>query len=55
MAWAQPPVRYEIAIVSKSANQTAGAAYIKKLLGPTGRAALVKYGFGVPKLPVKKT
>jgi molybdate transport system substrate-binding protein len=54
-AWAQPPVRYQIALVSKSGNKTAGQAFIKKLLGTTGRKALVKYGFGVPKLPASGT
>jgi molybdate transport system substrate-binding protein len=54
-AWSQPPVRYQVAVVDKSGNQTAGQAFIKKLLSPAGRKALLKYGFGVPKLPASKT
>jgi molybdate transport system substrate-binding protein len=54
-AWSQPPVRYQIAVVERSGNKTAGQAYIKKLLGTTGRKALLKYGFGVPKLPASGT
>jgi molybdate transport system substrate-binding protein len=54
-AWSQPPVRYQIAVVDKSGNKTAGQAFIKKLLSTAGRKALLKYGFGVPKLPASKT
>jgi molybdate transport system substrate-binding protein len=50
-AWAQPPVRYEIAVVAKSPNQAAAKAYVKSLTGTAGRAALHTFGFGVPKLP----
>jgi molybdate transport system substrate-binding protein len=54
-AWAQPPVRYQIAIVSKSANKADAAAFIKRLTSTAGRKLLVANGFGVPKLPpVKK-
>ena len=49
-AWAQPRVRYEIAVVSKSGNKTAAQAWIKALLGPKGQAALKRYGF----LPLPK-
>jgi molybdate transport system substrate-binding protein len=44
-AWAQPRVRYEIAVVSKSSNKTAAQAWIKMLLGPRGQDALKEYGF----------
>src|SRR5690349_9842278 len=53
--WAQPPVRYQIAVVSSSGNKAAGQAFVKRLLGRTGRKALLKYGFGVPKLPTTGT
>ena len=55
-AWAQPPVRYEVAVVTKSSNQAAAKAFVKKLTSTSGRAALAKYGFGLPKLakPKKK-
>ena len=44
-AWAQPRVRYEIAVVSSSSNKAAGQAWIKGLLSPKGQAALRSYGF----------
>jgi molybdate transport system substrate-binding protein len=53
-AWAQPPVRYQIAVVTKSANQAADQAWIKKITSTAGRKLLVSQGFGVPKLPVVK-
>src|SRR3954469_11585057 len=50
-AWAQPPVRYQIAIVSNTRNHADAAAFIKRLTSPAGRKLLVANGFGVPKLP----
>jgi len=44
-AWAQPRVRYEIAVVSSSSNKAAGQAWIKTLLSAKGQAALKSYGF----------
>jgi molybdate transport system substrate-binding protein len=53
--WAQPPVRYQIAIVKNSSNRAGAAAFIKRLTSTAGRKLLVDNGFGVPKLPpVKK-
>jgi molybdate transport system substrate-binding protein len=49
-AWAQPRVRYEIAVVSRSSNKAAARAWIKMLLSPKGQAALASYGF----LPLPK-
>ena len=49
-AWAQPRVRYEIAVVSKSTRKAAAKAWIKTLLSPKGQAALKMYGF----LPLPK-
>jgi len=49
-AWAQPRVRYEIAVVSKSTKKAAAQAWIKTLLSPKGQAALKAYGF----LPLPK-
>jgi molybdate transport system substrate-binding protein len=49
-AWAQPRVRYEIAVVSKSTRKAAAQAWIKTLLSPKGQAALKTYGF----LPLPK-
>ncbi len=49
-AWAQPRVRYEIAVVSKSANKAAAQAWIKGILSDKGQTALKTAGF----LPVPK-
>jgi molybdate transport system substrate-binding protein len=49
-AWAQPRVRYEIAVVSRSGNKVAARAWIKRLLSPKGQAALKGAGF----LPLPK-
>jgi molybdate transport system substrate-binding protein len=54
-AWAQPPVRYQIAIVRSTKDRADAAALIKRLTSTAGRKLLVDNGFGVPKLPpVKK-
>jgi molybdate transport system substrate-binding protein len=47
--WAQPKVKYELAVVKTSKNQTAAQAFVKKVLTKKGRAALVAAGFGLPK------
>jgi molybdate transport system substrate-binding protein len=49
-AWAQPRVRYEIAVVSSSSKKAAAQAWIKLLLSARGQAALKEYGF----LPVPR-
>jgi molybdate transport system substrate-binding protein len=49
-AWAQPRVRYEIAVVSRSTRKAAAQAWIRTLLSPRGQAALRSYGF----LPLPK-
>jgi molybdate transport system substrate-binding protein len=54
--WAQPPVRYQIAIVKNSSKRAGAAAFIRRLTSTSGRKLLVDNGFGVPKLPpVKKS
>ena len=50
-AWAQPRVRYEIAIVARSTNKTAARAWINAILSPRGQTALRSAGF----LPVPKS
>ena len=50
-AWAQPRVRYEIAVVSKSSKKAAAQAWIKTLLSAKGQAVLKSFGF----LPVPGT
>ena len=47
--WAQPPIRYELAVVKRS---TAATAFVKKVLSKRGRTLLQRAGFGVP--PLKK-
>ena len=50
-AWAQPPIRYEIGIVRKSAHRAAGAAFIRRVTSLRGRRLLVTAGFGLPRRP----
>jgi molybdate transport system substrate-binding protein len=49
-AWAQPRVRYEIAVVSRSDRKAAAQTWIRMLLSARGQAALRNYGF----LPLPK-
>jgi molybdate transport system substrate-binding protein len=50
-AWAQPPIRYELAVVKASANVAAAKAFLKKVTSKRGRQLLSKAGFGLPKKP----
>jgi molybdate transport system substrate-binding protein len=47
--WAQPPIRYEIAVVRASSNQVASKAFAKKVLSKRARLLLSEAGFGLPK------
>jgi molybdate transport system substrate-binding protein len=47
-AWAQPPIRYEIAVV-RGGSEAAARAFVARVTGKFGRAALRKAGFGLPK------
>jgi len=49
--WAQPPIRYEVAVVKSSSHPVAARAYIKKLTSLRGRKLLAAAGFGLPKKP----
>ena len=49
-AWAQPRVRYEIAVVARSSNKAAAQAWINTVLAVRGQTALRNAGF----LPVPK-
>ena len=49
-AWAQPRVRYEIAIVSRSTNKAAAQQWIRTLLSAKGQNVLRSAGF----LPLPK-
>jgi molybdate transport system substrate-binding protein len=44
-AWAQPRVRYEVAVVSESTRKAAAQAWIDGILSPKGQAALKRHGF----------
>ena len=48
--WAQPPIRYEIAVVKATTHPVAARAYVKRMLTRRARAQLAKAGFGLPKL-----
>jgi molybdate transport system substrate-binding protein len=48
-AWAQPPIRYEIAIVKASSHVAAARAFVRKVLSKRGRLLLARAGFGLPK------
>jgi len=52
--WAQPHVKYEIAIVKSSSKQVAAAAFIAQVLSKRGQAIMAAAGFGGPKGTVKK-
>jgi molybdate transport system substrate-binding protein len=47
-AWAQPPVRYEIAVVKASSHRAAARAFVARVLSARGRALLKHAGFGLP-------
>jgi molybdate transport system substrate-binding protein len=47
-AWAQPRVRYEIAVVSSSTRKVDAQKWLASVLSKRGRAALLKAGFGAP-------
>ncbi len=49
-AWAQPRVRYEIAVVSRSSNKAGAQQWIRALLAAKGQNALKSAGF----LPLPK-
>ncbi len=46
--WAQPSIRYEIAVVKSSARPQAAKAFVQKLLSTRGRLLLKQAGFGLP-------
>jgi molybdate transport system substrate-binding protein len=48
-AWAQPPVRYELAIVAASTHPAAARAFVRRVLSLRGRLLLQRAGFGVPR------
>jgi len=51
-AWAQPAIRYELAVVKTSSHLAADRAFVKQVVSKRGRLLLAQAGFGLPK---KKT
>jgi molybdate transport system substrate-binding protein len=49
--WAQPPIRYELAVVKGSSHRAAAKAFVAKVLSKRGRLVLSRAGFGLPKRP----
>jgi molybdate transport system substrate-binding protein len=47
--WAQPPIRYEIAVVKASPHLAAARAYVRKVTSKRGRKLLRAAGFGLPR------
>jgi molybdate transport system substrate-binding protein len=50
-AWAQPPIRYEVAVVKAGAHRAAATAFVRRLRSKRGRLLLRQAGFGVPQPP----
>jgi molybdate transport system substrate-binding protein len=48
--WAQPPIRYEAAVVKASTHRAGARAFIARLTSKRGRSLLAKAGFGLPRL-----
>jgi molybdate transport system substrate-binding protein len=48
-AWAQPPIRYQIAVVDSSPRKVEARAFIRKVLSTRGRLLLRRAGFGLPR------
>ena len=48
-AWAQPPVRYGIAVVKSTKSRSDAVAFINKVLSKAGQTKLRAAGFGAVK------
>jgi molybdate transport system substrate-binding protein len=48
-SWAQPPVRYEIAVVAATSHRSAARAFVRRVLSKHGRLLLKQAGFGLPR------
>jgi len=46
--WAQPAIRYELAVVKTSSHLVAGRAFVKQVVSKRGRLLLARAGFGLP-------
>jgi ABC-type molybdate transport system substrate-binding protein len=50
-AWAQPKVTYSIAVVTRSPNQAAAQAFVRRVLSAAGQNTLRTFGFLPPPPP----
>jgi molybdate transport system substrate-binding protein len=50
-SWAQPPIRYELAVVKASSHRAAARAFVKRVVSKRGRLLLAQAGFGLPRKP----
>jgi molybdate transport system substrate-binding protein len=46
--WAQPPIRYELAVVTSSSHRAAARAFVAKVKSQRGGRVLARAGFGAP-------
>jgi molybdate transport system substrate-binding protein len=46
--WAQPPIRYELAVVTSSSHRAAARAFVAKVKSQRGGRVLARAGFGTP-------
>jgi molybdate transport system substrate-binding protein len=53
-AFAQPKVRYEIAVVRSSANRAEAQAFVARATGRAGRRVLASHGFRFPATPTAR-
>jgi molybdate transport system substrate-binding protein len=53
-AWAQPPIRYEMAVVKATGNRAAAVAFVNRVLSKRGQATLRAAGFGAVKKGVSR-
>jgi len=47
--WAQPPIRYQLAVVSSTSRSVEARRFIRKVVSKRGRLLLRRAGFGLPK------
>jgi molybdate transport system substrate-binding protein len=47
--WAQPAIRYELAVVKTSSHLAASRAFVKQVVSKRGRLLLAQGGFGLPR------
>jgi ABC-type molybdate transport system substrate-binding protein len=49
--WAQPSIRYQLAVVSSTARRVEARSFVRKVTSKRGRLLLKRAGFRLPKLP----